>query len=120
VNSAGNSQGTIPKNSLDTVLPCLQCGLVSTYSISCGLQALLNYSGLPLSCLDRAKSKMRKAAIKAGLISTHDPLDRLMITSEPEAGALYCEQRCREADLVEGDRFMICDAGGGTIDLIVL
>ncbi|KAH8555385.1 hypothetical protein BGW37DRAFT_134929 [Umbelopsis sp. PMI_123] len=78
-----------------------------------------DYSGLPLSCLDRAKSKMRKAAIKAGLISTHDPLDRLMITSEPEAGALYCEQRCREADLVEGDRFMICDAGGGTIDLIV-
>jgi molecular chaperone DnaK (HSP70) len=63
---------------------------------------------------------MRTAAIQAGLISAHDPPDRLMITSEPEAGALYCEKSCRESNLMEGDRFMICDAGGGTIDLIVL
>lgn len=69
---------------------------------------------------DRAKAKMRQAAVQAGLISSLDPLDRLMITSEPEAGALYCEKYCKEANMSEGDRFMICDAGGGTVDLIVL
>ncbi|KAI8580626.1 hypothetical protein K450DRAFT_236526 [Umbelopsis ramanniana AG] len=74
---------------------------------------------VPAMWSDRAKSKMRTAAIDAGLISAHDPPDRLMITSEPEAGALYCEKSCKESNLTEGDRFMICDAGGGTIDLIV-
>jgi len=74
---------------------------------------------VPAMWSDRAKAKMRQAAVQAGLISSLDPLDRLMITSEPEAGALYCEKYCKEANMSEGDRFMICDAGGGTVDLIV-
>ncbi|KAG2176262.1 hypothetical protein INT43_005496 [Umbelopsis isabellina] len=74
---------------------------------------------VPAMWSDRAKAKMRTAAIEAGLIASSDPLDRLMITSEPEAGAIYCEKYCQEANMVPGDRFMICDAGGGTVDLIV-
>ncbi|KAI8377729.1 uncharacterized protein BYT42DRAFT_571382 [Radiomyces spectabilis] len=74
---------------------------------------------IPAMWSDRAKSTMREAAIKAGLITETDHRDRLMLTSEPEAAALYCEKKCEQFNLRHGDRFMICDAGGGTVDLIV-
>lgn len=68
---------------------------------------------------DHAKNSMRKAAILAGLIKADDPQDRLLLISEPEAAALYCEKMCEQVNLNRGDRMMICDAGGGTVDLIV-
>jgi hypothetical protein len=68
---------------------------------------------------DRAKATMREASIRAGLISTTDHPDRLMLISEPEAAALYCEKKSEQFNLRHGQRFMICDAGGGTVDLIV-
>lgn len=68
---------------------------------------------------DKAKSTMREAAIMAGLIQEEDHRDRLMLISEPEAAALYCEKKCEQFNLKHNDRFMICDAGGGTVDLIV-
>jgi hypothetical protein len=55
---------------------------------------------------------MRDAAIKAGLIDEGDHRDRLMLISEPEAAALYCEKKCEQFNLRHGDKFMICDAGG--------
>ncbi|KAI9308454.1 hypothetical protein BJ944DRAFT_174820 [Cunninghamella echinulata] len=74
---------------------------------------------VPAMWSDRAKATMREAAIKAGLIEENDHRDRLMLISEPEAAALYCEKKCEQFDLRHGDKFMICDAGGGTVDLIV-
>ncbi|CAO3593678.1 unnamed protein product [Absidia cylindrospora] len=74
---------------------------------------------VPAMWSDRAKATMREAAIKAGLIQDNDHRDRLMLISEPEAAALYCEKKCEQFDLRHGDKFMICDAGGGTVDLIV-
>lgn len=74
---------------------------------------------VPAMWSDRAKAIMRESAIKAGLISPSDHRDRLMLISEPEAAALYCEKKCEQFNLRHGDRFMICDAGGGTVDLIV-
>ncbi|KAG0019855.1 hypothetical protein BGZ80_005180 [Entomortierella chlamydospora] len=74
---------------------------------------------VPAMWSDKAKDVMRKAAIRAGLITAADHPDRLMLVSEPEAAALYCEKACKQYDLGHGDRFMICDAGGGTVDLIV-
>ena len=74
---------------------------------------------VPAMWSDSAKHAMRKAAIKAGLISAKDPEDRLILISEPEAAALYCEKMCEQVNLNKGDRMMICDAGGGTVDLIV-
>ncbi|KAF9087777.1 Heat shock 70 kDa protein 12A [Mortierella sp. AM989] len=68
---------------------------------------------------DRAKDVMRKAAIRADLITESDHPNRLMLVSEPEAAALYCERECKRYDLLNHERFMICDAGGGTVDLIV-
>jgi hypothetical protein len=40
---------------------------------------------------------------------------KLMLITEPEAAALACATLCDEVDLREGDRFLVCDAGGGTV-----
>ncbi|GAB5589435.1 hypothetical protein Unana1_04335 [Umbelopsis nana] len=74
---------------------------------------------VPAMWSDRAKALMRESAIIAGLIKETDHRDRLMLISEPEAAAIYCEKKCDQFNLKSGDKFMICDAGGGTVDLIV-
>ncbi|KAF9085046.1 Heat shock 70 kDa protein 12A, partial [Mortierella sp. GBA35] len=74
---------------------------------------------VPAMWSDKAKDVMRRAAIRAKLITEADHPERLMLVSEPEAAALYCERACKQYDLEDGDRFLICDAGGGTVDLIV-
>ncbi|KAI9271873.1 hypothetical protein BDA99DRAFT_602596 [Phascolomyces articulosus] len=75
---------------------------------------------VPAVWSDKAKNMMRQAAILAGLILPSDPPDRLTLISEPEAAALYCEETMADQiQLQDNDRIMICDAGGGTVDLIV-
>ncbi|ORX46728.1 actin-like ATPase domain-containing protein [Hesseltinella vesiculosa] len=75
---------------------------------------------VPAMWNDRAKSMMREASIRAGMISYEDPMERLLLTSEPEAAALYCQRKSSQFNLKHGQRFMVCDAGGGTVDLMVL
>ncbi|KAG0047231.1 hypothetical protein BGZ83_007683 [Gryganskiella cystojenkinii] len=79
------------------------------------VDAISDYIG----ALHEVKNTMRQAAIKAKLITAYDDPDRLMLVSEHEAAALYCVKSCREYDIKPGDRFLICDAGGSTVDLIV-
>ncbi|KAI8086084.1 uncharacterized protein BX664DRAFT_359643 [Halteromyces radiatus] len=74
---------------------------------------------VPAMWSDRAKAATREAAIRAGLVLRSDHPERLMLISEPEAAALYCEKKSEQFNLAHGQRFMICDAGGGTVDLIV-
>jgi molecular chaperone DnaK (HSP70) len=74
---------------------------------------------VPAIWSDMAKASMREAAIRSGIISRDDPVERLILISEPEAAALYCEKRSESWNLQHGDKFMIVDAGGGTVDLIV-
>ncbi|KAF9435691.1 Heat shock 70 kDa protein 12A [Entomortierella beljakovae] len=74
---------------------------------------------VPAIWSDKAKDVMRQAAVRAELISEYDHPGRLLLVSEPEAAALYCEKKCEQFNLGDGDRYMICDAGGGTVDLIV-
>jgi len=60
-----------------------------------------------------AKDKTLKAAIKAGM-----PED-IQLVPEPEAAALAVLKGKTEENTVKiGDAFVICDAGGGTVDLI--
>ncbi|CAO3571068.1 unnamed protein product [Mortierella alpina] len=73
---------------------------------------------VPAMWSDKAKAVMRRAAIKANIIAEDDHPGRLSLVSEPEAAALYCERACKQYELEHGDRFLICDAGGGTVDLI--
>ncbi|XP_053372695.1 heat shock 70 kDa protein 12B-like [Mercenaria mercenaria] len=73
---------------------------------------------------DPAKQFMRQAAIKAGIVT-----ERLTIALEPEAASLYCRHLPLDAtvsgdnlliaELPPGSKYMVLDAGGGTIDITV-
>ncbi|EWG54156.1 hypothetical protein FVEG_17262 [Fusarium verticillioides 7600] len=65
-----------------------------------------------------ARDAMLEAAQKAGITATRRAgPTTISFAPEPEAAALasICE---RAENLAEGDVFVICDAGGGTVDLI--
>ncbi|KIJ47170.1 hypothetical protein M422DRAFT_164320 [Sphaerobolus stellatus SS14] len=65
---------------------------------------------------------MREAAITAGLVQAsragdRNWRDRLRIITEPEAAAVHCAHLTGLHQLKPSQNFMICDAGGGTVDL---
>ncbi|KIJ18146.1 hypothetical protein PAXINDRAFT_167416 [Paxillus involutus ATCC 200175] len=65
---------------------------------------------------------MRAAAIEAGLVQSARAgdihwRDRLRIITEPEAAAVHCARLTDLHKLRPSQNFMICDAGGGTVDL---
>lgn len=67
---------------------------------------------------------MREAAISAGLVakahaSDDSWRDRLRIITEPEAAAVHCAQLTDLHHLKPSQNFIVCDAGGGTVDLAV-
>lgn len=66
---------------------------------------------------NEAKTKMREAVIQAGIISKNDHPDRLLLIGESEAAALYAEKIRRGIQIKSNETLMICDAGGGTIDI---
>ncbi|KAK6532392.1 hypothetical protein TWF281_006581 [Arthrobotrys megalospora] len=78
----------------------------------------------------KAQEATRTAASRAGFGSNGRPIDSMSMISEPEAAAIYTltslyeDKKVREqADLKStemqpGEHFIICDAGGGTVDLI--
>ena len=61
-----------------------------------------------------AQSKTRSCAERAGMGSG----TTLHIISEPEAAAIYSLDAMDPHGLEVGDTFVVCDAGGGTVDLI--
>ena len=65
---------------------------------------------VPAIWSDKAKELTRQAAMQAGISANN-----LVLISEPEDAALYCATMCTEVDLKDGDRFLVCDAGGGTV-----
>ncbi|MGB3191407.1 MAG: Hsp70 family protein [Limnoraphis sp.] len=72
---------------------------------------------IPAIWKDAEKSFMRRAAIKAGLITNNEnDRDRLLLVLEPEAAAIYCQEKDKK-QLKAGQRFMVVDCGGGTVDI---
>ncbi|KAL1606690.1 hypothetical protein SLS60_004097 [Paraconiothyrium brasiliense] len=69
---------------------------------------------VPAVWSDSAKDATLRAAEKAGLGSGKD----LKLISEPEAAAVYTLKAIQPNNLKIGDNFIVCDAGGGTVDLI--
>ncbi|OBT43288.1 hypothetical protein VE00_06923 [Pseudogymnoascus sp. WSF 3629] len=69
---------------------------------------------VPAVWSDIAREKTSLAAKNAGL-EVDEPLRMI---SEPEAAATYALQEQELRFLAPGDTFVICDAGGGTVDLI--
>ncbi|KAI8067212.1 hypothetical protein BDF21DRAFT_426055 [Thamnidium elegans] len=72
---------------------------------------------VPAIWTNGAKSKMREACILAGIIDRNDHVDRLLMVGEPEAAAIYSEKMKGGISIKSGERLMIVDAGGGTVDL---
>ena len=69
---------------------------------------------VPAVWSDMAQSKTRSCAEKAGMGSG----SALHIISEPEAAAIYALDTMDPHGIETGDTFVLCDAGGGTVDLI--
>jgi molecular chaperone DnaK (HSP70) len=77
---------------------------------------------VPATWVNRDNSAMIDIARKAGLIEYKDPSEKLTILSEAHAAALFCEREyCvtqeNKSKLHKGQRYLVCDAGGGTVDL---
>ncbi len=64
--------------------------------------------------LDVVQVMTRACALKAGMGQD----DRLQIVSEPEAAATYALEALDSHNMKIGDTFVLCDASGGTVDLI--
>ncbi|EEH37287.2 hypothetical protein PAAG_07568 [Paracoccidioides lutzii Pb01] len=69
---------------------------------------------VPAVWSDLAKKKTRTAAMRAGMGDTTS----LQMTSEPEAAAVYALKALDPHHIRVGESVVICDAGGGTVDLI--
>ncbi|KAF2173293.1 hypothetical protein M409DRAFT_17235 [Zasmidium cellare ATCC 36951] len=69
---------------------------------------------VPAVWSDAAKNATLQAAERAGMGNRH----KLKLISEPEAAAVYTLKTIQPSGLKEGDNFVVCDAGGGTVDLI--
>lgn len=72
---------------------------------------------------DEAKNRTIEAVTKAGFDKTNFPgLGRTTVVTEPEAASIYVFKSMRQGNLgsniVPGNCFVLCDAGGGTCDLI--
>ncbi|KAH3788759.1 hypothetical protein DPMN_166907, partial [Dreissena polymorpha] len=71
---------------------------------------------------DSAKQFMRLAAQEAGI-----PCEKLSIALEPEAASIYCRHAPVKVDATaggissfkSGSKYLVLDAGGGTIDITV-
>ncbi len=72
----------------------------------------------PAIWTDSAKRFMRMAATLAGLCTVDRP-EQLLLALEPEAAALACqaEMRLKQESMLPGQKYLLLDAGGGTIDI---
>ncbi|EJT70088.1 hypothetical protein GGTG_12261 [Gaeumannomyces tritici R3-111a-1] len=72
---------------------------------------------VPAIWSDLAKDKTRQACLKASGLQAVSKAP-IHLVSEPEAAAMYALHGLDPHGLNVGDSFVICDAGGGTVDLI--
>ncbi|KAL5001046.1 hypothetical protein BDV10DRAFT_161271 [Aspergillus recurvatus] len=68
---------------------------------------------VPAVWSDRAKDATLRAAVDAGVDMKH-----VSLVSEPEAAALYTLRAIQPNTVATNDVFTVCDAGGGTVDLV--
>ncbi|KAH0559617.1 hypothetical protein GP486_003867 [Trichoglossum hirsutum] len=71
---------------------------------------------VPAIWSDRAKAKTMDCALNAGL-GGRNMETNIRLISEPEAAAVYTIMTLPDCALQLNDVFLICDAGGGTVDL---
>ncbi|KAF2258188.1 hypothetical protein CC78DRAFT_556655 [Lojkania enalia] len=66
---------------------------------------------VPAVWSDKTRDATRRAARNAGITP-------VKMISEPEAAALFTLNQLKNLGLEDGDALTICDAGGGTVDLV--
>ncbi|KAL9032255.1 MAG: hypothetical protein Q9180_006605 [Flavoplaca navasiana] len=69
---------------------------------------------IPAIWTDTARNKTKAAAEGAGM----GPANELYLISEPEAAAVWAFHEMAPWGLKKEETFVVCDAGGGTVDLI--
>ncbi|GAA5809043.1 hypothetical protein MFLAVUS_002446 [Mucor flavus] len=73
---------------------------------------------VPAQWNDVQRAIMRTVAKESGLITDEDHENRLLIINESSAATLHCEQQKTDyKEMIPGDKYIICDAGGGTVDI---
>ncbi|KAJ7777521.1 actin-like ATPase domain-containing protein [Mycena maculata] len=133
------------ESALDPRLPALPPGKTATDLITEFLSCLWEYAReqitrdigaiadlnsadvwvtVPAAWDARGCALMRDAAIAAGLVQSSYAgdtawRDRLKIITEPEAAAVHCAHLTDLYKLLPSQNFIVCDAGGGTVDLAV-
>ncbi|KAH7909310.1 actin-like ATPase domain-containing protein [Hygrophoropsis aurantiaca] len=119
------------KSALDLIVDFLSClweYAKEQITREIGAVADLNTADVLVTCPAAWDAKgcdmMRQAAIDANLVQSaragdHQWRDRLRIITEPEAAAVHCARLTDLHKLKPSQNFMICDAGGGTVDLAV-
>ncbi|KAG8720502.1 hypothetical protein FRC09_009456 [Ceratobasidium sp. 395] len=66
------------------------------------------------------QTKLRTAAIRAGLVPERDSTSRIKFLSEAEASVHFCINSMNLQTLVEPEsKLLVCDAGGSTVDTTV-
>lgn len=69
---------------------------------------------VPASWSERAKQCVQKAAMMAGI-----PELAIKLVPEPEAAAIFgLKSQAQKKTIEKGDCVIVCDAGGGTVDLV--
>ncbi|TVY38304.1 Heat shock 70 kDa protein 12B [Lachnellula occidentalis] len=86
----------------------IESAVPAQYLTMCQKQFVLT---VPAVWSDKAKDTTLQAAKEAGL-------HPVTMIKEPEAAAMYTLHTLQDRALAVGDAFVICDAGGGTVDLI--
>jgi hypothetical protein len=86
------------------------------------LDAAAVWLTVPAAWDARGCELMREAALSAGLVASARAgevgwRERLRIITEPEAAAVHCAALTSLHKLSAAQRFVLCDAGGGTVDL---
>ncbi|KAI7895644.1 uncharacterized protein EV154DRAFT_494467 [Mucor mucedo] len=74
---------------------------------------------VPAQWTDDERVAMRMMATDAGIITKTDHENKLIIINESFAATLFCEKELASKCFAfeEGAKYLICDAGGGTVDL---
>ncbi|GAA5990623.1 hypothetical protein JCM11641_007059 [Rhodosporidiobolus odoratus] len=118
----------VGKNVVDVIADFLRC--VWRYARrmiteECGSVVDLNAADVlltvPAAWDAAACSLMRESALRGGLVQSSrggdvDWRDRLQIITEPEAGAIHASTLATLHHLRPSQCFLLCDAGGGTVD----
>jgi hypothetical protein len=110
-------------NAIASYLKALHGLILEQMETICGGNQHTNFRyclTVPTIWSDRTKKSMRDAAVGAGIIKSHDHPCRLMLVNEPEAAAMFYSNDpllVKEFPNKKRIRALVCDAGGGTVDM---